>query len=436
MKRIGVFFVFLALASALQAQVPSKKQDIALFSLSSGDPSVPRALMEGVDAQIKQTLLTIGRFNVLGLAFRLDNLRLKDFVAKLKLIKEQSSPPNTGIQFGEQFLTLDEYNKIAGSFLVVIPRVTGFQVIRRPNNVHEADIETTFTILRGSDLSPIPGGFIQLRTQGFDRYPQKAAEMALQEMIPLLTFDLRKVPQFQITSGVLDVGFETAKIELGRNLGIMVGDEYSLRKDVTEDGVDKQKEVGLIIVRKVNDTSSDAFIAYGNPFVGETVHEIPRLGVDVEPYVNLVHRFTSDGDAYNLSVGIQSVYNRGFWDVKPLFGIEVPLILDVSNVLWLPFYSYLGAEFYPLRLGRFDLTVSAALAGGGAYILVDTSQFLGSNSQPFYWTHIGARAEAKAQFLFSRDAKIAAMVGGAAYLGLLDAYVGKSSFFKSSFQLS
>ncbi|NNM53325.1 MAG: hypothetical protein HKM05_01200 [Spirochaetales bacterium] len=436
MKKIVTFLMLSVMAVVANAQVASSKQDVAIFQLSSADRNIPMGLMQGVDSQIQKVFVDLGRFTVLGLNFRLDGLNLQTFVSRLRLLKEQTTAPDKAIQFGETFLTLDEYNKIVGSFLVVIPRVDGVHFTRLANNVRKATIETSFTILKGSDLTPVTGGFFTVRSQGQAQNRQQALEQALAGIVPLLTFEVRKVPQFQISSGLVDVGFDSASMELGQNMGIMLGDEYALEKVVTKDGVPQTEETGLAIVDKVNPQTSRLFIAYGDPFVGQSVHEIPRLGVDLEPYANLVERFTDAGTAYHVALGVKGVLSRGFWLVKPMVGVEVPLILDITNVFWVPFYAYAGVEFYPFRLGRFELATSAALAMGGAYIMVDTSNFLGSNAQPYYLTHLGVRADAKAQFLFSRDAKLAASVGVAAYAGLLDAFVDKSSFFKSSAQIS
>ncbi len=262
MKKVVVLLALCLVSFAANAQVASSKQDVAIFQLSSAERNLPINLMEAVDTRIQKVFVDLGRFKVLGLNFRLDGLNLQTFVDRLRLLKEQTTPPNQAIQFGESFLTLDEYNKIAGSFLVVIPRVESVHVVRLANNVRKATIETSFTILKGSDMTPVTGGVFTVKSQGQDQSRQQALEQALAGIVPLLTFEVRKVPQFQITSGLVDIGFDSASMELGQNMGIMLGDEYSLIKVVSKDGHTQNEETGLAIVDKVNPQTSQLFIAY------------------------------------------------------------------------------------------------------------------------------------------------------------------------------
>ena len=73
--------------------------------------------------------------------------------------------------------------------------------------------------------------------------------------------------------------------ELGRNMGIVVGDEYTIVGYRNVAGFQAKDDRGLLVVKEVQDEFSVAHLIYssGKPQVGDQLQEVPRLGVEITP---------------------------------------------------------------------------------------------------------------------------------------------------------
>ena len=104
--------------------------------------------------------------------------------------------------------------------------------------------------------------------------------------------------------------------------------------------------------------------------------------------------------------GIRGSWARGFYGVRPIFGLEVPFIANIAAAL--PVNLYGGVE-YMMRLGRLSVTPMASMGIGGAYLW-----YLGesvSEDQKFWLTHGGGQANLTISYLFNKRTKLTLDVG-------------------------
>jgi hypothetical protein len=114
------------------------------------------------------------------------------------------------------------------------------------------------------------------------------------------------------------------------------------------------------------------------------------------------------------------VATKGFYDIRPMGGIEVPLpfgpddsLLPAMWVFGFPFNIYVGGE-YTLYLRRLQLRPQAGV-GFGMIVpwLIDTEE-------PIF-THIGGFVGVKLSWLFNRDTAFSVDLGYKAWFGVYDA---------------
>jgi hypothetical protein len=254
----------------------------------------------------------------------------------------------------------------------------------------------------------------------------------------MLTFRIRKVEEFQIKSGIVQVMGRDVIFELGKNMGILIGDEYSILGYRTVAGFQAIDERGLFIVNEVQDQFSVAQVIYtdGRPQVGDQLREIPRIGIETMLYGGAM--FT---DNYDISfiplVGIKAVASRGFFSTRPVIGAEIPLSIATAALALfdiIPMNVYVGAELTNLYLGRIQMAPTLVVGVGGAY-LGETARSFFRTDQEYFMTHVGGKAFLSLSALVSRDTKITVDAGYAVWLGLAEALIDidDKSYFATKF---
>ncbi|HTX73454.1 MAG TPA: hypothetical protein VMC79_11560, partial [Rectinemataceae bacterium] len=117
-------------------------------------------------------------------------------------------------------------------------------------------------------------------------------------------------------------------------------------------------------------------------------------------------------------VGLKMPLTRGFYDVRPFVGVQVPVngVRSVLTAFIVPIDVLFGAE-YNLYLGR--LTVTPYGGVGASYIYV--SEALSGTSfdtSSTYLPHIGAMGYLRLSYLVTRDWSLYAEAGGEYWLSL------------------
>jgi hypothetical protein len=223
-----------------------------------------------------------------------------------------------------------------------------------------------------------------------------------------LTYEIRKIPEFQLRTGVLEVRGREVVLELGRDMGIKLGDEYVLvASRVLESGRTLTSENGLLVIKEVSDEVSVGQVLYARPRPqeGDQLREVALHGVETTPYVHLAAGLLYDRP-FTAMAGIRGSISRGFYGFRPMFALEVPFITNIIAAI--PLNLYLGGE-YRQYLGRLSVAPMAAVGIGGAYLWYLEGS--ATEDQKFAFTNVGLKANVELSYLFSKRFKLTADVG-------------------------
>src|SRR4030042_770386 len=363
---VALLLVVLAGAPLAIAQQVSQKKDIAVFKLSYYQWDIPDSVLGGIDEEIRGVFVNIGRFNVLGMTQRLEPGDLSEFIDRIKAFKEVRAERPEAVQMGREFFTQSDFERLVGSFIVVAPSVASYVLEVKDDGDFHVALKTSFSFINVEQGTTFAQAFVE--TEGTEDSPQGAARSALDGIAMLLTYEIRKIPEFQLKTGVLEVHGGEVILELGRDMGIKVGDEFVL---VASRGLDSGKtlttENGLLVIKEGSDEVSVGKVLYARPRPqeGDQLREFPLLGVETTPYLHVASGLLYDPGKITGLIGFKQSISRGFYGFRPIFGLEVPLIANILAAL--PLNLYVGGE-YVLYLGRLTVMPFVAAGGGGAFL--------------------------------------------------------------------
>jgi hypothetical protein len=403
-----------AFCSAVLAQQVSQKKDIAIFRLSYYQWDIPDMVLGAVDEEIQGVFINIGRFNVMGMTQRLEPGDLAVFIAAIKRYKEERVEMPEAVQMGREFFTQADFDRLVGSFIVVIPSVASYVLEVKDSGDFHVALKTSFTFVNVEQDKTFAQAFVA--TDGTARSPDGAARMAMDGIASRLTFEIRKIPEFQLKTGVLEVRRSEVILELGRDMGVRVGDEFVLVSSrVLESGKTLSSETGLLVIKEVGDEVSVGKVLYARPRPqeGDQLREVPLFGLEITPYVHVAGGLFYRRGITAL-VGLRQSISRGFYGFRPIFGLEVPFMANIAFAL--PLNLYVGGE-YVFYLGRLSLVPMVSLGVGGAYLY-----YLGdsvSADQKFALTHIGGSASLTVNYLFSKKLRLMLEAGYLVWFSLV-----------------
>ena len=413
MKRFALvlFGTILAISAALYAQpVVSEKQDVAIFALGYYGWNIPPQALGSIDIEIQKVFADLGRFNIVGVSQRLSSGGLDQFVATIKQAKQKTFVMPEKVQFGEAFLTEAEFNRIVGAFIVVAPVVTEFNsYYDNKNQQFQTTIKTGVTFI---DVAS--GGIVlaikTISSSGTDKTNQaKSISSAISSIPGALEFEIRSIPEFQISTRILSASGSQIKIQLGANMGIRKGDEFSIIQNRTIEGFDDSTEAGLVVIKDVGQEVSTGQVLYSSMNFGRDTQlkEIPRVGTELDLYVHFL-----SGSEPTLMPGLRITASRGFYTIRPYLAVQIP-IGHMSGFLYysstyleiMPFGVLLGAE-YVMNLGRLSVAPFAGI--GASYIHVETSLI---NFETDFLSHVGGQVGGRVSYLFNRNMRAFVDVG-------------------------
>ena len=355
MKLLAALLVAAAL-SPLVAQAPqvSEKKDVAIFALGYYGYSIPEQTLGNIDMEIQKVFVDLGRFNILGYTQRLSSGGLQEFIETLKKAKEANFSMPEKYQFGEAILTEADFNKLVGAFIVAAPVVANFNSsFNSKTGYWETEIKTNVTfvdVAGGGSVMAIA----QITTTGLDKQDENKSISAAIEGIPMqLQYEIRKIPAFQINSRILAVSGSEIKMQLGQNMGIQKGDEYSVIVGGMVEGFKDESEKGLVIIKEVGAEVSTGLVLYSSAKLTKDIQlrEIPRLGVDAEPFVHLVTGtkldYSGGSSGSNIIIGARVPLTRGFFDMRPFASLQIPVngIGTWGTFFMVPINAIVGAEY-------------------------------------------------------------------------------------------
>ena len=406
-RAIAILLLVLATVPLAVAQQVSQKKDIAVFKLSYYQWDIPNSVLGGIDEEIRGVFVNIGRFNVLGMTQRLEPGDLAGFIAKIKAYKEERVEMPEAVQMGREFFTQADFDRLVGSFIVVVPAVANYVLeVEKDGEFHVA-LKTSFSFINVEKGTTFAQAFVD--TDGTEKSPDAAAKSAIDAIPFQLTYEVRKIPEFQLKTGVLEVQGSEVILELGRDMGIKVGDEFVLvASRVLQSGKTLTTENGLLVIKEVSDEVSVGKVLYAKPKPqeGDQLREFPLLGLETTPYLHVASGLLYDRGKITAMAGLRQSISRGFYGFRPIFALEVPFITNIIAAI--PLNLYLGGE-YLLYFGRFSVAPMAALGIGGAYLW-----YLGdsvSEKEKFAFTHFGAKANVSVAYLVNKKLRFTADVG-------------------------
>jgi hypothetical protein len=373
-----------------------------------------RQAVGAIDEQIRSVFINIGRFDVIGLTQRIEQENIHAFVDALRQYKEDNLEIPEAVLVGEQAFTEQDFNRLVGGFILVVPTVSYYN-IERDDNQYNATIETSFTFINVEDFSTIGQFFVE--TTGSSDDAVRAMREAVNGIPPQLTYRIRMMDVFRLRTGVLEVAGRSIILEFGQNMGLKRGDEYAVVQTRTiGTGHRTAEETGLIVIREVREEFSIGRLLYARPRVvpGDQLREVPRVGVEISPYGAYVMPLDgpSAEDIGVLMFGLKGVVSRGYYSWRPLAGLEIPTTATIFGFLF-PMNVYLGGE-YNIYLARLRLVPSFAVGLGGA---VPVSDFF---DEDFYTTHVGGHLKLSLSYLVTRDTMFVLETGVTGWYGLYD----------------
>lgn len=417
--------IMVLLCSSVYAQpIISQKQDIAVFALGYYGWNIPIQILGSIDGEIQKVFSDLGRFTILGVSQRLSSGGLEQFIATIKQSKQANFVMPEKFQFGEAFLTEGEFNKLVGAFIVVAPVVTEFNSFYNTKNLqYETNIKTNITFI---DVAS--GGSVvaikNISSSGIDKSNQGKSMSAAIESIPSqLEYEIRSIPQFQINTRVLSVNGPTVKLQMGMNMGLKKGDEYSIIQKGSVEGFDDSREAGLVVISDVSQEVSTGQVLYSSMRLDKDTQlkEIARVGTELDLYIH-------DISGVTLLPGLRAVASRGFYGFRPYLALQVPVSLMTSYLFWygyaleiMPVNVVFGGE-YQVNMGRLSLAPYAGL--GISYIHITSTYF---STDTDFLSHIGAQAFARIAYLFNRNMRAYVDVGYEEWIAVSDFY-GNDSY--------
>ena len=399
--------------SAGFSQEVSEKKEIAVLTLGHQRWVIAPASLDRIDEQIREVFVNLGRFSVIGMGYQLDAEDVGTFIENIKRFKAENVEIPEKVQMGQEFFTQADLNRLVASFIVVVPSVVDFRVQRDRAGVWTYAIRTSFSFISVEQLRAFAQ--FSIETSRSDRYQGIALRAAVDAIAPRLNYEVRRIAEFRLRTGILETRGSDVVVELGRNMGVRAGDEYLIvAPRVLPSGKQITEEKGLLVVRDVREDSSVASVVYSDPPAapGDQLEELPRVGTESTPYIRAVawQPVTSSFLLPTL-VGIRQTISRGFSSLRPHVGVEVPLHLMLWGVPGVPMNFYVGGE-YDLSLGRLTIAPRAS-AGIGAYVGV-------GGSEGFILSHGGGSVSVAITYLFSRDMKWEAEAGWLGWVGFAD----------------
>lgn len=440
-RRLIVIVTGLVFAAALSAQDFSERQEIAIFRLSYyGQPSYdppPDVRVEirgrrgslsvelrgtgnrsydelfarafgAVDEEIRSVFINLGRFDVIGMEQRLTQSSVDDFIRALSDYQASTAELPEAVLLGQQAFTEQDFREIAGGFVVVVPSVSWYQLSRDEEGNFRSEMRTSFTFIDVADMRTFDQFFIE--TTGYAESPQDAVREAVDAIAGELSFRVRGMERFRISTGVLEVDGREVIVEFGRNMGLRPGEEYAIVAErVLSTGHVATTETGLVLIREVHEEFSYGRVLYASPRArpGDQLREVPRRGFETSAYFDVL----TNGLDVTSVIGVQATASRGFYAARPRVALEVPLRGVIFDAFF-PVNLVIGGE-WNAYLGRLRLTPSAGVGFGGAIPIVDDEDL-----EPFYLSHLGAFARVGGSLLVSRDVLVTVHTGIGYWLGL------------------
>lgn len=408
-KKMISFIILLLIANGLFAQVVSKPKDIAVFSLSYYDSTIPFALVEEIDARVLSTAHNFKRLRVIGVDKRLMYNDLNAFYRAIQESREVNTIIPEEVAMGHVAFTRADWNKAVNAYYILTSNVEDYDIqtksIEQQDGTlfteYEVSVSVLFTVYSVQEKQK-HSEFMLTATAKDKRINEAFRQLA--SMIGVrLEGQLRNVGDFRINTGVIATENPRVYFELGNTIGIYKGDEYAI---IGYDSNNNPVETGLLVVVDTQQDFSTALTLYADPdvVVGDQLREIPHLPMEFRTYSNVEFGTAYYSTAKNtvlplLTGGLHISWTRGVYRVRPSFAFEINGFWGIYPV----FSGSIGAEIMNTYIGRCQILPTLhffyTVAASKEKNVAPTTLELGGK----LITHIS--------WLFARDFKIGLDIG-------------------------
>jgi len=409
LKKIILFMLLLLIANGLCAQMVSKPRDIAVFSMSYYDTTIPFVLVEEIDAQVLSTAHGFKRLRVIGVDKRLMYNDLNAFYRAIQESREVNTIIPEEVAMGHVAFTRSDWNKAVNAYYILTSTVEDYDIQtksieQRDGTVlteYEVEVSALFTVYSVQKKQK-QAEFV-LTAKAKHKKINEAFRQLAGMMGVRLEGQLRNVDDFRINTGVIATENPRVYFELGDTIGIYRGDEYAV---IGYDSRNNPVETGLMVVIDTQRDFSTALTLYADPdvVVGDQLKEIPHWPVEFRTYGNVefgtaYYSTESDTILPLLTGGLHVSWTRGMYRVRPSFAFEINGFLGNYPV----FSGLVGAEIMNTYIGRWQFLPTLhffyTIAASKEKDVAPTTLELGGKLT----THIS--------WLFARDFKIGLDVG-------------------------
>jgi hypothetical protein len=419
MKKMGMIILVSTLALGLGAQEITEKKDLTIFDISYFKSDLDLGVVNSVDTEISQVFINLGRFNVIGMEFRLDAANVTDFADQVKALKESTTQLPDEVRFGDAYFTLEDFNRLVGSFIIVIPQITNYSN-EYSDGRYKAFIETSFTFLNAETMEAFAA--FKIDTEGSDEdSPTIAANNAINLVPAQLSFEIRSIPEFQLKTAVLDVDGRDVIIQMGQDFGLQPGTNSPLTNPLLPASAVpcRTRLARSSSSRWVRISLRPTFFMV-RPLWAAALKSIQDTELTSCLWLDTGYRYAVDDNevASHLSFALTAIQSRGAFDARGFASLEIPTMTALVFFLPLTVTAGLQQDYHMDRL-----MVSWYMGGSlGAAIpwLFDPAEDADELADQIlsYTTHIGARGGLKASMLFGKDWRVGGFAQVSAMLAL------------------
>jgi hypothetical protein len=431
----------------------SKKSEIAVFGVYSSY-NMPSAAVAYFDDQMIGVFNDLKRFKVIGFQYRMDTASADKFIKKIKDLKKENILNDKNLideDFGVVVIPAVDLEKMAKSFFIAIPMVSGWSVTKVQIEKKSKDLKGNTTskwvwVYKASvnvsiRLIDADGNLVDVysKDQNYESETgeQDAYQHAIKDAVWGLTFFLRNMDQFKIKTKVLEVpGPGTLYMELGKDMGVKPGYEFIIEKSSALGATGKtiKMESGLVRVESIGADYSIGKVIFGSPIVNDQLVEAPMMGgrltlgggvsmVDIKAG-NVFMLYNDDSPAPDyfsntFSFAAQTLVPK----INLSYEIEIGYALLGRAQIGLYISDPLGLNLdlgvgYELYLGAFSIVPSIDLSLIGNYFDLGTMKnqtgYIEVNDQKYYndvkvsmmGLSIGAKPGLSFNFQFSQGFKL------------------------------
>ncbi len=282
----------------------SERQDLAIFGLTYYSYDIPDSVLGYVDSSISHVFINLKRFNVLGYGnYRIESRDIDDFIKRIR--ETQAAKAKEAGTYDEKFGTVvisgEDFDRIVGSFIVVLPSLSNYSVgieqtevksgfITRVVDSYMVDIVVDMTFVNVREGTQEESVRITGRGGGVNL--DRANKQAVDSAISMLSYRIRQIDAFKIKSGVIRTRGDTLYFELGKNIGVKPGDEYEVmtKQEIGKTGRIVELPTGFVRVKKVYPDVTEAKVVFQKEKIteGDQLVEVAALGVQASIHAGVM----------------------------------------------------------------------------------------------------------------------------------------------------